>query len=111
LFPSQDGYHSVARWIAPATGNYAVSATFTLTDTAGTHKDIHVYLNGTELFGDDINQNGDGKSMTQVVSVNVGDTVDFIMGPDGDGYSYDNTGLAASVVPLSRPATPAIVVE
>ncbi|MBX7211632.1 MAG: choice-of-anchor D domain-containing protein [Verrucomicrobiaceae bacterium] len=119
--PRQFGMHpgpanelAVTRWKAPHAGTYAVSATFYGADTHPTTTDIHIFHNATQLTGTDkralASYRGDGVSHTQVITVAANDTVDFLVGPGGNGYSSDSTGLAATVVEVGPEGAPNIQV-
>ena len=101
LHPSGEGHRSVARWVAPDSGSYSVSATFTLADTTQRQKDIHVFQNTKSLLSSTVSTNGDGVAMTAPITVVAGDTVDFIVGPGNDGFDFDTTGLAATIVRIT----------
>lgn len=102
----------VLRWKAPASGRYAISANFIGCDTnTGTHStDAHVFHGTTPLFGGALGEyppegyitsyRGDGKAFTGVRTVQQDDTIDFVMGAGGNGYSYDTSGGFVSVVYL-----------
>lgn len=111
---------SVLRWTAPAAGRYAVCGSFNGADAHGTTTDIHVYFNGEPLIQTDgtpangsigffIGINGleyvhefmgNGHSFTGIIIAEAGDTVDFIVGVGNGDFSFDSTGVFASVVPL-----------
>ncbi|MBL9114210.1 MAG: DUF642 domain-containing protein [Verrucomicrobiaceae bacterium] len=97
--PSSDGSFAVLRWTAPASGRFAVSATFTgAHDGVAATSDVHVLHNSDTLFDSTINSfQGDGASFTDTISVGAGDTVDWLVGGNGTN-SNDHTGLVASVV-------------
>ncbi|MFO1484723.1 MAG: LamG-like jellyroll fold domain-containing protein [Verrucomicrobiaceae bacterium] len=120
--PHQFGMHpgpsnelAVARWTAPHAGQFAVSGTFYGTDTSPTSTDVHIFHNATQLTGTDkrtVNSyRGDGVSHTQIITVAANDTVDFLVGPGGNGYNSDSTGLAASVVEVGPDSAPNIQVS
>lgn len=99
--PSSNNDYSVVRWTAPQPGRYAVSGSFTGIDAHGVTTDVHVYHKSTALYNDAIANEflGNGHCYTGAVEAEAGDTVDFIIGPNGN-YSFDTTGLVASVVYL-----------
>lgn len=104
LIPGIHGEYSVARWTAPADGEYAVSAKFrgcgAFTTTA-----LHILQAGKPLFRNFINQNGRGDrcEMTANVNLSKGQALDFIVGgqtpADGDWYYRwdDLTSLAVAI--------------
>lgn len=115
--PGAGSEFAVARWTAPQSGTYAVSGTFQGADThIPTNVDVHIFHNATQLTPADkravTSYRGDGVSHTQIITVSTGDKVDFVLGPGDNGYNYDSSALAASVVLLlAQTQTPGIVVE
>lgn len=113
--PGSGDQYSVLRWVAPVAGQYAVAGSFAGSDTRPTSVDVHIFQNSTELtpVGKRFvgSYRGEGVSHTQVITVAVNDTVDFLVGSGGNGWSYDSTAIAASVTLLSITPFPHIVVE
>ncbi len=99
--PGAGNEYSVLRWTAPQAGRYAVSATFAGVDAHGVTTDVHVYHKTTALYNDIIASEflGNGHSYTGTIESAEDDTVDFIVGSNGN-FSYDTTGSFASVVYL-----------
>ncbi len=97
--------YAVVRWTAPATGSYLIDTVFTGIDSRGTTTDVHVIMNGQELFAGDIrgglNTPTNVASDKETISVTKGDTIDFAVGPGGNGYIGDSTGLAAKITLLA----------
>ena len=89
------------RWTAPAAGNYLIDTVFTGLDSQGATTDVHVVLNGGELFAGDIRGGLDTPanvaSYRKTVSVAKGDKIDFAVGPGGNGNVCDSTGLSAKI--------------
>jgi hypothetical protein len=91
----------IVRWTAPADGSYRIDTVFSGLDSRGTTTDVHVLMNGGELFGDDIR--GGLQALSNVaefstdVSAATGDTIDFAVGPGGNGNMCDATGVKAKV--------------
>ncbi|MEK6643662.1 MAG: lectin-like protein [Planctomycetota bacterium] len=81
---------SVVRWTAPVAGTFQVSATFYGMDIGDT--DVHIVHNGTSIFDDVRSGVGDNRSFAGTVTVAAGDTLDFVVGRNGD-ESFDSTGL------------------
>ncbi len=109
MSPGAASEFAVVRWTAPRAGRYAVSGTFFGSDTRPSSVDVHIFHNAAELSPVDkraVNSyRGNGVSHTESITVAENDTVDFIVGAGGNGYSYDSSGLAASVAFLA-PAGP-----
>lgn len=112
MHPGPSGELAIARWKAPHAGRVAVSGTFYGTDATPTTTDVHIFHNATQLTGTDkrtVNSyRGDGVSHTQIITVAANDTVDFLVGPGGNGYNSDSTGLAASIVEVGPDSAPNI---
>jgi hypothetical protein len=93
--------YAVVRWTAPAPGSYLIDTVFTGKDSRGATTDVHVVVNGRELFAGDIRGGMDAPTNTasyaKTVSVAAGDKIDFAVGPGGNGNICDSTGLAAKI--------------
>lgn len=113
--PGSGSQFSVLRWIAPEAGQYAVAGSFAGADTHPTTVDVHIFHNSDELTPEGkravTSYRGEGVSHTQVITVAANDTVDFLVGAGGNGYSYDSTVVSASVTLLSVTPLPRIAVE
>ena len=110
--PGPNGEYSVLRWTAPQAGEIEVSASFSGADSTTT--DVHVLFNETTMAGCDGNVNGFGAGPTfsQTLVVEIGDTIDFVVG-FGNGianYSNDSTGVDAHItyVDIDPPDPPEI---
>jgi hypothetical protein len=102
MHPGPAGQYSIARWTAPATGRYVVTATFSGIQTPLTTTDVHVRHNQSDLPSGAgfINVNNMGNVFTfpaSSVDVMAGDTIDFAVGFGNGTYIQDTTGLTASV--------------
>ena len=75
---------------------------------AGATTDPHVVLNGRGLFAGDIRGGLDTPtnvaSYKKTISIAKGDQIDFAVGPGGNGYICDSTGLVAKIT-LAAPAS------
>ena len=100
--PGPNGEISIYRWTAPATARFSIQAEFTGLGVAST-TDVHVLANGVSIFDGLIR--GPGTTAMFEVSTNLtaGSTVDFAVGPGGDGYSADTTGINARIAALDTP--------
>jgi hypothetical protein len=87
------------RFTAPGAGPYALHAVFTGIDQHGSAaKDIHVLLNGTQLFGQVLpGAYGSTASYATVVNLAQGDRVDFVLGYGQGPYFFDTTALDATL--------------
>ena len=106
LHPGLSGQFSILRFTAPSAGDYQISATFSGIDTQTTTTDVHVLLDSSSIFDSSVNLDGHGNSVSfsTMVSLAVGDSIDFAVGIGDDGSpGFDTTALAATIVP--EPAT------
>ena len=94
LNPGTKGEFSVARWTAPAAGDYSVSARFRGTGCFST-TDVHILRAGKPVYAGFINVRGWGDSCDYAATLNLaaGETIDFVVGWGGD-YSSPAPGLA-----------------
>jgi len=99
LHPDPSGIASDVRWTAPSAGTYAIDGLFEGVDYVGpTTTDVHILLNGSSLFSDNISSYLIPSNFSLTESLNSGDTIDFAVGYGIDGnYLYDSTGLAGSI--------------
>jgi hypothetical protein len=120
-YGSDTVYPAVFRWIAPEDGDYDIDVMFTgngIQDPAkGTTTDVHVVLNdGTALYDGYISgfkgvAGTPAYGPTPVLnyatsqSLLAGDTIDFMVGDGGDGFSADLTGVDATITLVPEPAT------
>ena len=96
----------------PGAGSYLIDTVFTGKDSRGATTDVHVVINGRELFAGDIrggmNSPTNVATYSKTVSMAAGDQIDFAVGPGGNGNVCDSTGLAATITLVdgaaSRPA-------
>lgn len=110
LHPSSTGDQAVVRWTAATSGTYDVDGGFFWTDLVGlgTTTDGSIYLNETLQFSGDVNglanQNAE---FDLTLTVNSGDTLDFVVGWGLDrNFFFDSTELQATIVDVSAPAIP-----
>ena len=94
-----DGYHAVVRWIAPFSGMYGISATFSGLSSAGDSVDVHILHNGTPIFNSAVFGSPSPTSYSAITNLVVGDTIDFVVGDGGNGKNEDATALSATIVP------------
>ena len=98
--PGPNGEYSVFRFSVPSTGEYQLKASFEGADVVGTSTDGQVLLNDVPIFTGVVNGFGAASRVafgTNVV-LRVGDRVDFAVGYGGNGFYFDSTGVAASLV-------------
>jgi hypothetical protein len=106
LHPGSGGQFSVIRWTAPTAGVFSLDVAFRGDDFAyPTSTDVHVLHNGNSLFSGGVYVYGPADSFEKVVSVQSGDTIDFVVGVGSDGYFFgDTTGISATLTEVQGPA-------
>jgi hypothetical protein len=98
LHPGLNGEYSVVRWTAPAAGSYHVSATFTALD--GTTTDVAIQQSSsTSLFTGYVTV-GSPAGFTGDITVQSGETIDFMVGFGGNGFICDSTQLEAKITSM-----------
>lgn len=98
--PGPNGEYSIFRFSAPSAGEYQLKASFEGADVVGTTTDAHVLLNDVPIFTGSVYGFGAASRVafgTNLV-LRVGDRVDFAVGHGDNGFYYDSTGVAASLV-------------
>lgn len=108
LHPNPAGVASDVRWTAPSAGTYSIAGFYEGVDYKGpTTTDVHILLNGSSLFSDNINSYLVPSKFSLVESLSAGDTIDFAVGYGADGnYLFDSTGLAGSITTTTESAVP-----
>ncbi len=98
LHPGPNNELAVLRFTAPDTSSYTVSGSFFGQDHQ-TSTDVHLLVDGTELWKGDVQ--GFGKSSSVPFSVTMaltsGSHLDFVVGSGGNGYLCDSTGLFVQI--------------
>jgi hypothetical protein len=102
--PGPTGTYAIVRWVAPDATDITLDAAFTRLHSGGT--DVHVFVDGVEVFSGLLNSSTPSQSYNGLFSVLAGDVVDFRVGPNGD-YSGDTTGLDALITatPVPEPGS------
>lgn len=96
-----DPMYAVLRFVAPASGDWIIDAGFKSLDIGET--DVHVVLNGDEIFEGYVVGPFDpdfyaGEAYADTLSLELGDTIDFVVGPGAHDYKgWDTTGVRASI--------------
>jgi hypothetical protein len=105
LHPGPVGQYAIARWTAPSAGKFLVQSTFTGEGGVST-TDVHIRQNNQPLFDGAINGRGTLASRSSIVTVAVGDTIDFAVGYGADhAYNSDTTGLDVQLRPITETAS------
>ena len=103
------GQYAVLRWTARFAATYEVRARFTARSASDDGKDAAVVSGGSVLYGAWMSPAylGNTLSMSTVLALPQGATIDFVVGPGDDGNFADWVGLDATVVALPPPVGPA----
>lgn len=109
LSPASPNDFIVARWTAPADGNYRFAAKWLdLDNHGGNGASAHLVINGKEEFKAEWNDGGKARLRAKTFSIKAGDQVDFVLGARGD-FTFDGTAFNAAVrrVPAVTVTAPA----
>ena len=113
--PASDGTYAVISYQLPTGGTLQFSANFSAQDVGGTSTDVHVLLNGSELFSGAVT-GGIGTLQSYQTPLNglivsSGDILAVSVGNGGNNYFNDSTGVSVigSVTPVPEPAEAALV--
>lgn len=96
--PGPQAQVSVLRLTLPQSGNFTIAGAFSNADNATT--DVHIFVDGVSIFSNTIDAKNNGNlsdPFSFLQHLNVGDTVDFVVGNGGDGYFFDSTFLSVTL--------------
>ncbi len=105
------GKYADLRFTAPLSGTYDIVGVFTSNmhsygGFAGATVDVHVQVNdGTPFLDGLILRYGDAVPFSQRLTLGKGDTVDFLVGPGGNGFLADSAGLQTVITAVPESAT------
>ncbi len=103
--PGSSGQNAVIRFTAPSAESYSLSSAFKGLDRTPTTTDVHVLLNGVSLFNGVVNGFGSGPTFSNILSLSVGDKIDFSVGYGSNGTNlFDTTGLTATLTVVPEPS-------
>ncbi|MCC6493828.1 MAG: hypothetical protein IT424_12510 [Pirellulales bacterium] len=116
MHPGSGDQYAVLRFTAPTAGNYDFNVSFTGNNETGTTTDVHVLVNDVAVSSGNVNsawfdtEPGEGPTLanTEPIQLAAGDTIDIAVGPGGNGYAYDLTGISGWI---ASSATSAVVPE
>ena len=94
---------SVVRWTAPQNDTYSLASAFSAGDP-NANVDVHVLRNGSSIFNELVD-NANPASFLDNLTLNTGDTIDFVVGNNGD-FSFDNTRLEARITSSDTSVVP-----
>lgn len=94
--PGPGGEYAVISYALPLTGSLGFTADFSSQDSAGATTDVHVFLDGTELFSGNIS--GIGSTLSYAtpgggLAVTAGGVLEVRVGFGGASYFNDTTGV------------------
>ena len=115
VHPGPNGEYAIISYELPQTGMLGFTADFSSQDVFGATTDMHVFLDGTELFADDIIGVGSILSYTTPgggLAVTAGDTLEVRVGRGSGTYLFDSTGVKVegSIEAVPEPAPTAACV-
>ena len=101
LHPGPTGQFSVARYTVAAASSFAVSGMFYAGDSGTLNE--YVLVDGVTKFSALATGTDQPFSFSFVASK--GDTVDFVVGADAHGYTFDTTPLSATIKATPEPTS------
>ncbi len=109
MHPGGDNSYSVTRWTAPEDGIFQISGFFSGQNPGyPTSTDDHILVNGTASVNINIHSFNIPTNFTLGVALSTGDTVDFAVGPGGNGYAGDSTALSATITSGGSVSAPVV---
>jgi hypothetical protein len=97
---------TVVRWTASAAGTYDVSATFTDVSSGGGAAYVYGYVNSVQQFSATTSP---ATWTASALSVVAGHTIDFVAGPEGNGWAIP-TRLDATITLVPEPSSIVLLV-
>jgi hypothetical protein len=95
IHPGPAGQVAISRWTAPSAGTYLVNATFFRSDSGTTV--VHLRRNGVSIFSAVLSNSRQSTNTSKAVGLSAGDTVDFVVGDGGNGYTFDSVLVTANI--------------
>ena len=97
MHPGPNGVFAVLRWTAPSTSTYAITGAFRGNDSGGGDGRIaSIKKNGVEIFNAAVGGLGQLNSFNISTALSAGDTLDFMVDPNG-AHQNDSTGLTLAI--------------
>ena len=108
--PGPQDQYAIVRFTAPTAGVYDLASSFTGLDFVGpATTDVHVLLDGVSIFDGNVSGFESGPSFSSVLTLQQGDTLDFVVGYGQNGnYNYDTTGIVADLMSVPEPSSVAL---
>ena len=92
-----NGEYSVLRYTSSAAGLFDITASFEGRDTTST--DVHLVVNGAAVWSGNVNGFLSTAGTQQSLNLIAGDILELRVGPGGNGFAFDTTGVNLTVVP------------
>lgn len=106
LFEHPDnGNYAVVCWTAPSSGQFSISATFSGLSPLGDSVDVHVLDDSASIFDSTVIGSPSPVSYSGVLTLAIGDTVEFAVGDGGNGKNEDATALSVTIQSVPEPNT------
>lgn len=93
--------YTIIRFTAPASGSFNYSVMFPANSNGS--RDVYIYHNTTSLYSNIIGS-FQPESDSDILSLTIGDTVDVVVGPNGD-YTNDSTEVSFSLTAVPEPTS------
>jgi hypothetical protein len=108
--PGPGGEFSVARWTAPATGIYAITAAFVSSDAASATTGVFVRQNSSTLASGNVDVSTPFAYSLSSLSLTAGDTIEFSLNYGLNfNYGFDTTVTIAVITAVPEPMTSALL--
>lgn len=102
--PGPSGEFAVARWTAPATGSYSITAAFSNSDTSGATTTVFVRQNSTTLASGNVDLSTPFSYSVSALSVTAGDLIEFSLNYGTNfSYGFDSTVTVAVITAIPEP--------
>lgn len=95
MHPGEHGEYTVTQWTAPRTRSYRIRASFT--GRSDTSTGVFITVNNTVVYQTTINGYLTTKSTEQILSLNAGQKVQFILSDGGNGWDFDSTSFDVTI--------------
>jgi len=86
---------------APAAGTYSVTGSFLGIDTNEQAHDVEIYVNGTPVFDQEVDQYDQSQAFNLTETLAAGSTVEFAVDTGFSTYEFLSTGLSAIVTDVT----------
>jgi hypothetical protein len=109
MHPAANNDVAVVRWTSPAAGQYSIDASWTDIDLyGGDGASADIVVKGASIFHHEW-ANGGSAADARQLSLQLGDTIDFVVGPRGN-FTFDSTAFDASITLVPEPSNIALAI-